>query len=87
MVRHQAEGMDRQAKSLAGFLDGVEKPLAIRIIAINRLAFISSRRDMIHGVGVFHSDRSGHGTWKAATDAALRQVSRVDPDPWARGSR
>ncbi len=41
VVRHQAEGMDRQAKSLDGFLDGFEKPLAIRIIAINRLAFIS----------------------------------------------
>ncbi len=65
------------------FLDGIEKPLAIRIIAINRLAFISSRRDMIHGVGVFHSDRSGHGTWKATIDAVVSQVSRVDPTSYA----
>ena len=81
LVRNQAEGVDRQAKSLDGFLDGLENPLAIRIIAINRLAFICSRRDMIHGVGVFHSNRSGHGTWKAAIDAAVRQVSKVDPTP------
>jgi len=60
--------MDRQAKSLDGFLDGFEKPLAIPIIALNCLTFIASRRDMIHGVDVFHSDRSGHSTRKTTTD-------------------
>ncbi len=46
VVRHQAEGMDRQAKSLDGFLDGFEKRLAIRIIAMFNLTtgyFLSQR--------------------------------------------
>ncbi len=80
MVWHQAVGVDNHAKLRHRLLDRLQKPHAVRIIAINRLAFVASGRNMINGVGIFHSDWSCHRVKITAADDN-RQVSRVDPFP------
>ncbi len=77
-VWHQAVGVDHHAKLRHRLLDRLQKPHAVRIIAINRLAFVASGRNMINGVGIFHSDWSCHRVKITAADDNC-QVSRVDP--------
>ncbi len=80
VVWHQAVGVDNHAKLRHCLLGGLQKPHAVRIIAINRLAFVASGRNMINGVGRFRSDWPCHSVKITAADDN-RQVSRVDPIP------
>ena len=47
---HQAVGVNNHAKPRHRLLDRLQKPHVVRMIAINRLAFVASGRNMINGV-------------------------------------
>ena len=52
--------MNNNPKAIDGFLERLQKPLPIAIIAVNGLAFVAAGRDMIHGVFKLDSYRTGH---------------------------
>lgn len=60
-------------------LDGLQEPQAVRIIRIDRAAFVAPGRGMIDGVDIFHTDRSYHNAGMASASGANRQVSGVNP--------
>jgi len=73
--------MDHHTERLQRLFDGLQKPLPVRIIAINPVRFAHSHRDMLHGVGIFHSNSSRHNTGRDDVKGSTRAVSTVAPYP------
>ena len=60
VIAHQHVSVNEPAGFLAGFLQGFEKTLPIRIVFEDRAALIAAGHDMIYGTGILDAQRASH---------------------------
>jgi hypothetical protein len=70
-------GGDPQVPGFAGFANGLKEDLIVRIAPEDPLPSSSPVQDMIPGIRIFHSQRSGHKFF--ITEENVRVKSRLDP--------
>jgi hypothetical protein len=79
MVRHQTVGVHEPPEPIRGFPQGIEKSLAVSIIAKRWLALVAARHDVIGCALKLDPNFPWHGGI-ANKPAVICQLSRTDPN-------
>ena len=67
VIGHQAQGMHLPTALAASFVQGVDEPLPIRVIAENGFAPVAPIHHVVNRTGIFHSELAGLGSGDCAT--------------------
>jgi hypothetical protein len=78
VVRHQAEGVEKQAVLFDALAERLEEALSILVIPKDTAALVALGRDVIHGAWIFNSNGTRHRLFLRLPREAC-QVCGVDP--------